>query len=145
MDNKLASTQEFFNFCHNILDNIANYPFGLTINLEDQDLTGLKDNIKTEVFSPEVFGTEDEVSHILDETGYAVQNFLDNSVGMDIISANLYADEYTLVQFSDTDNPLEWVRRSLVLEAESYIVGTLRTEIRKATGKDPYNQSWELA
>lgn len=145
MDNKLVSTQEFFNFCHNVLDNIANYPFGLTINLKDQDLTGLKDMMKTEVFSPEVFGPEDEVSCILDEAGFAVQDFLDSNVGMDIISANLYTDGYSLVQFSYTDNPLEWVRRSLVLEAESYIVGTLRTELEKATGKDPYNQPWELA
>lgn len=144
MVNKIASTQEFFDFCNSVLDNIDNSPSDSVVDLKEEDFNDLKDYIKEEVFSPEAFGEGDDVSYILEHASVIIRDFLDDNVGMEIISTNLYAEGYEIIQFADTDNPLEWVRRSLVLEVESCISNVLRTKIKDVTGLDPYNQPWEL-
>lgn len=120
---------------------------------------GLKDNMTIELddfetFKKEVLEALDNVMYDagdndkgvstirLDElNGSTLFDYLDE-LGFDIIAPNVNNDNYELITWPDTSNPMEQVRRSLVSAGTGDVLDLLRTRLEDETGKDPINESW---
>ena len=160
--NKLINAKEFLDFCCNVISEIAGgkpstvavgdvvgeiadrKPSDLVAELEHKDLQALEEHLVTDVLTEDIYGAGYSVDYILDDVAAEVRDFLDAHLGMDIVGYNLYTQGYEVIDFDEDISPLEAVRRSLVIEVESYIVAKIRDKVESATGLDPYNESWEL-
>lgn len=139
MDN-LTDTQGFVEFCRQTVQKFK--PSDMALILDHDDFDSMVRS-SMDFFQSGYAVPGEETSHVLDNLHEYVEDEL-NTLSFDIIATNLYNSDYEFIQWGDTDNPLENVRRSLVNDGGSAIVDFLRTALEEATGNDPYNDQWEL-
>lgn len=139
MDN-LTDTQGFVEFCRQTVQKFK--PSDMALILDHDDFDSMVRSAM-DFFQSGYAVPGEETSHVLDNLREYVEDEL-NTLSFDIIATNLYNSDYEFIQWGDTDNPLENVRRSLVLDGGSAIVDFLRTALEEATGNDPYGDPWEL-
>ena len=137
----LHNTDEFITFSRKVIENDLT-PFNMTVELEVSDLEDLK-KVVLDFLDADSISEGDNVAYLLDDLREIVQSHLDE-MDMEILKPNLYNDNYEFIQWPDTDNPLENVRRSLVSAGGGDVSELLRDKVEKETGKDPYNESWDL-
>lgn len=138
---QLENKDEFMVFCENAIN--EGLKDNMTIELDDfetfkNEALEALDNVMYDA------GDNDKgVSTIrLDElNGSTLFDYLDE-LGFDIIAPNVNNDNYELITWPDTSNPMEQVRRSLVSAGTGDVLDLLRTRLEDETGKDPINESW---
>lgn len=114
----------------------------MTVQLEDSEFEHLK-NVALSFLDTDSIGEGDNVTYLLDDLRETIHEHLDE-MGMEILATNLYNENYEFIQWPDTRNPLENVRRSLVSSGSGDISELIREKIEEETGNDPYNDAWEL-
>lgn len=136
----LTDAKEFAEFCRQTVQNFT--PSNMALILDHDDFDSMVRSAM-DFFQSGYAVPGEETSHVLDDFREYIEDEL-NTLSFDILTPNLYNSDYELIQWDDTDNPLENVRRSLVLDGGSAIVDFVRTVLEEATGNDPYNDPWEL-
>lgn len=138
----LRTVSEFITFSRNAIAKEFT-PQKMVLELYNDNFEEFKDAALS-FFSDDVIARGDNVAYILDDLRSCVEGYLDE-MGEEILTQNFFNDNYDLMEWPDVSSPLQNVRLTLISVGGSDVVEFLREKIENETGRDPYNESWEIA